>query len=84
MGFRNLNSFNVALLAKQVRTLKAKYYKDSDFLKSALDNLPSLTWKSLWVAKGLLLQGMGWRIGDGNKVSIWEDKWISGNEVISG
>ncbi|KAA3459814.1 reverse transcriptase [Gossypium australe] len=70
---RNLNS----LLA---RTLKAKYYKDSDFLKFALGNLPSLTWKSLWVAKGLLLQGMGWRIGDGKN----DDKWILGNEVISG
>ncbi|KAA3455882.1 reverse transcriptase [Gossypium australe] len=96
MGFRDLNSFNVALLAKQgwrllrypnfllARTLKAKYYKDSDFLQSALGNLPSLTWKSVWMAKGLLLQGMCWRIGDGMKISIWKDKWISGKAVING
>ncbi|KAA3474993.1 reverse transcriptase [Gossypium australe] len=95
MGFRDLNSFNIALLAKQgwrllrnpnsllARTLKAKYYKSSDFLKSELGNLPSFTWKSLWAAKGLILQGMGWRIGDGKTVSIWNDKWIPGNETLN-
>ncbi|KAA3467389.1 reverse transcriptase [Gossypium australe] len=74
MGFRDLKFFNISLLAKQgwrllrnpnsllVRTLKAKYYKDSDFLKSELGNLPSFTWKSLWAEKGLLLKGLGWRI----------------------
>ncbi|KAA3483062.1 reverse transcriptase [Gossypium australe] len=74
---RNPNS----LLA---RTLEAKYYKDSDFLKSELGNLPSFTWKSVWAAKGLLLQGMGWRIGDGQKVAIWNDKWVPGNEALNG
>lgn len=59
MGFRNLNLFNIALLAKQgwhllrnpnsllARTLKAKYYKDSDILNSKMGNLPSFTWQSL-------------------------------------
>lgn len=71
MGFSNLNFFNIALLAKKgwhllhnpnsllARTLKAKYFKDLDFLNSRLENLPSLTWQSLWTAKGLLLKGLG-------------------------
>ncbi|KAH1131617.1 hypothetical protein J1N35_002995 [Gossypium stocksii] len=82
MEFRNFNSFNIALLAKQgwrllrnpnsllARTLKAKYFKDLDFLNSRLGNVPSLTWQSIWSAKGLLMKGMGWSIGDGKKVSI--------------
>ncbi|KAA3474616.1 reverse transcriptase [Gossypium australe] len=95
MGFRDLNFFNIALLAKQgwrllhnpnsllARTLKAKYYKKSNFLKSKLGNLPSFTWKSLWATKGLLLKGLGWRIGDGQNVFIWDDKWVPGNEMFS-
>ncbi|KAA3477472.1 reverse transcriptase [Gossypium australe] len=95
MGFRDLNYFNIALLAKQgwrllrnlnsllARTLEAKYCKNSDFIKSELGNLPSFTWKSLWAAKGLILQGMGWRIGDGKIVSIWNDKWLPGNETLN-
>ncbi|KAA3489069.1 reverse transcriptase [Gossypium australe] len=74
MGFRDMNSFNIALLAKQ----------DSNFLKSNLGNLPSLTWKSLWSTKGLLMKGLGWRIGNGQQVSIWEDSWVPGNDMLSG
>ncbi|KAA3482737.1 reverse transcriptase [Gossypium australe] len=37
----------------------------------------------LWAAKGLILQGMDWRIGDGKNVSIWNDKWIPGNEMLN-
>ncbi|KAA3460789.1 reverse transcriptase [Gossypium australe] len=96
MGFRDLNCFNITLLAKQgwrllrnpnsllARTLKARYFKDSDFLKSNLGRLPSLTWKSVWATKGLLLKGLGWRIGDGQQVSIWNDSWIPGNNVLNG
>ncbi|KAA3478223.1 protein ECERIFERUM 1-like [Gossypium australe] len=93
--FRDLNYFNIALLAKRgwrllrnpnsllAHTLKAKYYKNSDFIKSELGNLPSFTWKSLWATKGLILQGMGWRIGDGKAVSIWNGNWLSGNETLN-
>ncbi|KAA3464885.1 Ribonuclease H-like superfamily protein [Gossypium australe] len=95
MGFRDINSFNVALLAKQgwsllrnpnsllARTLKARYFKDSDFLKSNLGRLPSLTWRSVWESKGLLLKGLGWRIGDGQQVSIWEDNWVPEINVLN-
>ncbi|MBA0790565.1 hypothetical protein Gohar_015205 [Gossypium harknessii] len=92
LGFRNLSQFNIALLAKQgwclfnypnsllARVLKAKYYPLSDFLRAELGNLPSLTWKSIWAAKKLLIQGLSWRIGRGNNVSIWTDRWIPGIE----
>ncbi|XP_017624602.1 uncharacterized protein LOC108468221 [Gossypium arboreum] len=76
VGCRLLRNPN-SLLA---RTLKAKYFKESDFLNSRLGNLPSFTWQSIWAAKGLLLKGLGWRIGNGKHVSIWEDAWILGNE----
>ncbi|GMI83381.1 hypothetical protein HRI_002007400 [Hibiscus trionum] len=88
MGFRDLRKFNIALLAKQgwrlmsnpsslvSRLLKAKYYKETNFLGSNLGNRPSFIWKSIWCAKGLLSLGLNWRIGSGSKVSIWDDPWL--------
>ncbi|KAA3459484.1 reverse transcriptase [Gossypium australe] len=93
LGFRNMCQFNTALLAKQgwrlivypdsllARVLKAKYFPNSDFLNAQLGNLPSLTWRSIWAAKGLLRSGMGWRVGRGTEISVWDDHWIPGKEI---
>ncbi|KAA3477725.1 bZIP-like protein [Gossypium australe] len=93
LGFRNLDKFNIVLLAKQgwrlitylnlllARVLKAKYYPSSNFLNDQLGNLLSLTWKSVWSAKGLLAKGLCWTIGKGDHISIWSDFWIPGHEV---
>lgn len=82
LGFRNFSQFNIALLAKQgwrlitypnsllARALKAKYYLQSDFLNSQLGNLPSLTWRIIWAANGLLQNGLGWRVGRGDGISF--------------
>ncbi|KAA3458179.1 reverse transcriptase [Gossypium australe] len=94
LGFRNINQCDVAMLAKQgwrlinypnsllAQVLKVKYYPHSDFIHAQLGNLPSLTWKSVWAAKGLLQDGLGWRIGRGDQVSVWNDRWIPGVDSI--
>lgn len=73
LGFQDLEKFNIALLAKQgwrlfnfpdsllARVLKAKYYPQSEFFKAWLGNLPSLTWRSVWAARGLLEKGLCFR-----------------------
>jgi hypothetical protein len=88
IGFRELNSFNVALLAKQgwqlvmnlnslaARVLKEKYFSDSTFLSATMGSRPSYMWRSIWNARPLLKEGLMWRIGDGASVKIWGDKWI--------
>jgi hypothetical protein len=62
IGFRELNSFNVALLGKQgwrlvinpnflaVRVFKDKYFPDSTFLSATLGSRPSYMWRSIWNA----------------------------------
>jgi hypothetical protein len=59
MGFRDLNYFNKALLAKQGwrlcqnpssllgSILKAKYFPNSSFLEASLGKRPSYAWRSI-------------------------------------
>ncbi|XP_021739763.1 uncharacterized protein LOC110706169 [Chenopodium quinoa] len=96
MGFRDLRVFNQALLAKQgwrlihdrdtllYKVLKAKYFKSSDFIEARRGFDPSYTWRSIWGAKSLLLEGLIWRVDNGLDIKVWSDKWLpreTGNEI---
>jgi hypothetical protein len=82
MGYRDLEYFNTALLAKQgwqllnnpeslvARIFKEKYNKGKSFLNSRLGRRPSNAWRSIWNAKKLLKEGLVWRVGDGKSISI--------------
>ncbi|CAL8993088.1 unnamed protein product [Prunus brigantina] len=88
LGFRELTSFNQALLCKQgwrllefpssliARMLKARYYPNADFLTAPGGSLPSFTWQSLLWGRDLLRLGLRWRIGDGRLVKIYGDPWV--------
>jgi hypothetical protein len=88
LGFRDLESFNTALLTKQcwrftqnpgslaARVFKEKYFQGGDFLNSTLGSRPSYAWRSLWQSKPTLQKGLLWRIGDGSQVKIWGDTWL--------
>ncbi|XP_027157225.1 uncharacterized protein LOC113758655 [Coffea eugenioides] len=92
IGFRDLEAFNTALLAKQIwrfltspnllvsKVMKAKYIKNPNWMEQSPSNTASWSWKSIYSAKTLLLTGLRKRIGDGKSVSIWRDKWISGSD----
>jgi hypothetical protein len=88
LGYRDLECFNRAMLAKQcwrllkwpdslpARVLKEKYYPGLDFLESNLGKKPSYAWRSIWQAKALLQEGLIWRVGNGSRIDLWNDKWI--------
>lgn len=79
MGFRELSSFNMAMLGKQVwriiqnpnsllsRILEAKYFPEYDVLDANLLILMLLiyTWKSIFGAIRMVKHGLVWRIGNG-------------------
>ena len=88
IGFRNLQAFNLALLAKQAwrilsnlgslvaRILKAKYFPFCDILYANLGNSPSYTWRSIFSSLEVLRCGTRWSVGNGQLIHIWDDKWI--------
>lgn len=87
MGFRNLKCFNKSLLAKQywrlfqnldslaVEILKAKYFSNGSIYDAKLGSRSSNAW-SIWSTQDLLKAALIWRVGDGERIKIWKDRWI--------
>ncbi|XP_021743844.1 uncharacterized protein LOC110709892 [Chenopodium quinoa] len=40
---------------------------------------PSYSWRSIWGAKSLLLEGLKWRVGNGSLIKLWDDAWTLGD-----
>lgn len=88
MGFRDLHSFNKALLAKQAwrlvnnpnsllyRLYKGRYFHSTTFLQSSNITQSSYGWKSIQAGKELIQKGMRTLIADGRLTSVWYDRWL--------
>ncbi|XP_042942883.1 uncharacterized protein LOC122277065 [Carya illinoinensis] len=89
LGFRDLEIFNKALLSKQcwrliqdpsslaAKVLKAKYFPQSSFQSAKVGSKPSFVWRSLLAARKTIEAGSFWRVGSGDKIHIWTDKWLA-------
>lgn len=88
LGFRDLESFNIALLAKQcwriinnpdapwVQILKARYFPDCDFFEAEKGYRASWAWSSLLQGRDIIQQGSKWQVLSGKQVKIWDHDWI--------
>jgi hypothetical protein len=82
MGFRDIQSFNLAMLAKQVwrllrepdslcaRVLRARYYPDGKLLNAKMKSGSSYTWQSILAGLDCFKLGYIWRVGDGTQIKI--------------
>ncbi|KAK3228272.1 hypothetical protein Dsin_008134 [Dipteronia sinensis] len=58
------------------KVLKAKYFKECDFLKAPAKSSCSHIWRSLVWGRELLSKGLRWTVGDGESISVFNDQWI--------
>ena len=88
LGFKELQKFNIALLAKQFwrsmhvknslffKVFSAKFFPNSNILEAPERTGGSFTWRSILKAKELILLGSSWRVGDGAHIKIKGTKWL--------
>jgi hypothetical protein len=88
MGFRDLELFNMAMLAKQgwriiqqpdsmlATVLKEKYFCEASFLTAAIGHNHSYAWHNILKARGVLERGLMWQVGNGESIRVWDDKWL--------
>ncbi|XP_048633020.1 uncharacterized protein LOC125607204 [Brassica napus] len=89
LGFREIEVFNDALLAKHAwrllknptsllgRTLLTRYCRHDSFLDCHAPNSASHGWRGILAGREILKKGLGWAIGNGNTVKVWSDNWLS-------
>lgn len=93
--------YNSAILANQwssaldlnsgdslVSTLfQACYYSHSFIQNAKLGFRPYYTWRNIRQSKSVIGNVSLWRIGEGDKVYVWNDRWVPnlvGHRVVSG
>lgn len=89
MGFRDLRTFNIALLSKQCwrlmmhpdsllgRIFQAIYFANATFLEATMGSRPSATWLSIMQVRPFFRKGLRVRIGHGYHTAVWESPWIN-------
>ncbi|XP_073309898.1 uncharacterized protein [Primulina huaijiensis] len=90
LGFRQLETFNQALLAEQIwrvisepdslvaRVLKGRYFRHQDIMEAEMGSNPSSIWRALMWSRPLLAEGLCWKVGDGARINTFEDIWLPG------
>lgn len=88
LGVKNLQQFNIAMLAKQgwrllndsnplvTSIIKAKYFPKTDFLNAKLGDNPSYMWRSIFAAQEVIKQGCRRSIGTGRDTFVWKVPWL--------
>ncbi|CAN1756412.1 Uncharacterized mitochondrial protein AtMg00310, partial [Linum perenne] len=88
LGFKDLETFNHALLAKQTWRLlhdpelllakiyKAKYYPNSSLMQAGKGSNPSWGWKDILKGRDIIKVGYRWQVGDGVHINPFLDHWI--------
>lgn len=62
--------------------LLGKYCQSKSFLTCKAPSSASHDWRSVLVGRDLLTLQLGWMVGTGERISIWDDPWLSHSEQL--
>lgn len=91
LDFRDIESFNQALLVKQAwrlfqepecffaQVMRSIYYQEDSFIDASLGSRPYYGWRSVLHCKDLFMQGLSKKVGNGSSFLVWIDPWIFDN-----
>lgn len=89
LGFRDIQDFNVAILAKNswriltsptsllARLLLGKYCQNTAFLSATCPSSASHGWRGIVAGCQVIKLQLGKAIGNGNTEKVWSESWIS-------
>ncbi|XP_048620189.1 uncharacterized mitochondrial protein AtMg00310-like [Brassica napus] len=92
LGVREIEVFNDALLAKIPwrllrnpnsllgQVLLNKYCKYENLLECLAPGNASHGWRGILAGREIIKRGVGWIVGDGRNIKVWEDNWLSTTE----
>ena len=60
------------------RVMNARYFGGKSIWDVQQRGSDSWCWKSLLNAREVLEEGLRRRVGDGESIKIWEDRWLPG------
>ena len=83
IGFRDLAMFNDSLLTKQAwrllhnktslfyKVFKDRFFPNTTIMEATDSRIGSYAWKSILIGRDIIQRGSRWRVGNGEKISIW-------------
>ncbi|XP_013745364.2 uncharacterized protein LOC106447969 [Brassica napus] len=89
LGFMDFQSYNDAFLAKLSwwllhnptsllgKILLGKYCKEESFLTVTDKATESHGWRGILIGRDLLKTNIGWAVGNGESIKVWDDNWMS-------
>ena len=88
MGFKDLTTFNEAMLAKLAwqllsdenslfhKVFKARFFPRRSILEAKDSPSASYAWRSIPIGRNVIAKGALWRVGNGKQIKIWSDNWL--------
>jgi hypothetical protein len=63
--------------------LKAKCLSRSDFMEANIGHCPSFSWRSICMARTVLVKGYRWEICHGRAINLWHQPWLKDSTSMS-
>ncbi|KAF7814031.1 cytochrome P450 71A1-like [Senna tora] len=81
-GRRMCPGYSFGLKVIQVSLANLLHGVGEDLLGRMYKSFDSYTWKGILKAKNRLIEGFGFRIGDGRSTKLWTDTWVGEKPLI--